>query len=76
MDDWLLPTIDAARCTGCGLCDEYCPTKAVEVKDARPVIARPQDCAYCGACEEICPEGAIALVYEIVWPSNAKSDER
>jgi 4Fe-4S ferredoxin len=76
----VLPTIDMALCTGCGLCVDQCPTRAVEMGaravelgDARsmndilrPVIVRPGDCVYCGLCEEMCPEGAIALSYEIV----------
>ncbi len=66
MDDWTLPTIDLERCTGCGQCVTYCPVKAVDLLDGRPVIVRPQDCAYCGTCEDLCPQGAIALVYEIV----------
>jgi len=71
MDDWALPTIDLARCTGCGNCVEGCPTRAVELSaEGLPVIARPRDCAYCGACEELCPEGAIELAYEIVTASG------
>ena len=66
MDDWVLPTINLERCTGCGLCVEYCPTSAVDMVGPQPVITRPQDCAYCGMCEEMCPAGAIELTYEIV----------
>ena len=67
MDERVLPTIDLNICTGCGLCVDQCPTRAVELGSAgRPVIVRPKDCAYCGLCEEMCPEGAIALSYEIV----------
>lgn len=65
MSEWALPTIDMAQCTGCGLCVEYCPTQAVELREQLPAILRPQDCSYCGLCEETCPVGAIALSYEI-----------
>ena len=65
MTEWLLPAIDQRICTGCGICVQYCPTRAVEMCGSLPRIVRPQDCAYCGACEEICPAGAIALAYEI-----------
>ena len=72
MDDWVLPTIALERCTGCGLCVQYCPTDAVELvgeraSGYRPNITRPQRCSYCGICEEMCPVGAIALTYEIVF---------
>jgi formate hydrogenlyase subunit 6/NADH:ubiquinone oxidoreductase subunit I len=73
MKTWLLPTINMAYCTGCGLCVERCPTGAVEMEGTRPVIRRPHDCAYCGECEELCPAGAIALQYEFVIGSP--SDE-
>ena len=67
MNDQVLPAIDLDTCTGCALCVEQCPTRAVEMNDAGlPDIVRPEDCAYCGMCEEMCPEGAIALSYEIV----------
>ncbi len=69
MQDWALPTINEERCTGCGLCVEYCPTAAVELVEGKPVIARPQDCSYCGLCEETCPVHAIELAYEIGFDS-------
>ena len=65
MNEWALPTINLDRCTRCGLCVAYCPTKAVEMVKDTPVIVRAQDCSYCGSCEEICPQYAIELVYEI-----------
>ena len=65
MDNWVLPEIDQGRCDGCGLCVTYCPTRAVELHAARPVIVRPQDCAYCGICEDLCPAQAVALTYTI-----------
>jgi formate hydrogenlyase subunit 6/NADH:ubiquinone oxidoreductase subunit I len=70
VDESVLPSIDLNRCTGCGLCVEYCPTNAVEMVASRPAIVRPPDCAYCGLCEEICPVEAIALAYEIVRPAG------
>jgi len=70
VDNWALPVIREERCTGCGLCVDYCPTDAVEMIDMRPVITHPQDCAYCGVCEEMCSAGAIELVYEIASISN------
>ena len=74
MSDWVLPTIDLDRCSGCELCANYCPTDAVEIIDARPSIVRPDDCTYCGLCEEICPVGAIELAYEIGLPGNSAKD--
>ncbi|HML21374.1 MAG TPA: 4Fe-4S binding protein [Aggregatilinea sp.] len=72
MDDWLVPDLNRAACTRCGLCVDYCPTKAVEMVDGAPVIVRPGDCAYCGQCEEMCPANAIALSYEIRPPATPR----
>ena len=74
MDDWALPTIDLERCTGCGLCVEYCPSHAVELVADRPTITAPERCAYCGTCEEMCPDGAIMLAYEIVSAPDSDPD--
>lgn len=66
MEALTLPTIRLDRCTGCGLCVEFCPTGAVIMQKNKPHIAHPGDCAYCGMCEEMCPSGAILLEYEVV----------
>ncbi|MBN1933496.1 MAG: 4Fe-4S binding protein [Anaerolineae bacterium] len=71
MTDWTLPTIQLERCTRCGLCVQYCPTRAVEMVSQAPTIVRPLDCSYCGQCEDVCPVGAIELIYEIA-PLNPK----
>jgi len=67
MDEWMLPEIDAELCDMCGACVAACPTGAVEMGAAGPVVVRPEDCMYCAACEGICPRGAIRCVFEIVW---------
>ncbi|MDX9865314.1 MAG: 4Fe-4S binding protein [Anaerolineaceae bacterium] len=76
MDNWSIPSIDLERCTGCGQCAQYCPTQAVVMIEARPVIENPRLCAYCGLCEESCPEDAISLSFEIVpVPPTTKPKE-
>jgi ferredoxin len=66
MDEWMLPTIDLSRCTGCGLCVKHCPTHAVVMVEGQPQIVHPHACTYCAMCEDFCPVGAISLVYDIV----------
>ncbi len=62
---WPLPIIDANRCTGCGLCQQLCPTQAVEVVGTLAVIVRPEDCSFCDVCESYCPEAAIGRPFTI-----------
>jgi anaerobic sulfite reductase subunit C len=52
------PVIDAARCTGCGLCAAACKRKTIQVKDKKAVIDFT-NCAYCGACRSACSQQAI-----------------
>jgi NAD-dependent dihydropyrimidine dehydrogenase PreA subunit len=68
----ILPIIDQQRCTGCGLCELLCPTKAVEVRDGVAVVVRPEDCIFCDVCESYCPEGAIGRPFRIVFAPEAK----
>jgi ferredoxin len=68
----ILPIIDRQRCTGCGLCEQLCPTKAVEVRDGVAVVVRPEDCTFCDVCESYCPEGAIGRPFRIVFAPEAR----
>ncbi|HAK59236.1 MAG TPA: ferredoxin [Nitrospiraceae bacterium] len=47
------------RCTGCGTCQDVCPTEAIQLEDGRAVIT--MDCIDCGSCIRFCPEGAIRM---------------
>ncbi len=40
-------------CTGCGLCVETCPEKAIAIANGKAVIDRIK-CVNCGQCEAIC----------------------
>jgi NAD-dependent dihydropyrimidine dehydrogenase PreA subunit len=62
-----LPLIDKQRCTGCGVCVECCPTRAVDLCGGKAFIARPADCTFCEICETYCPTGAIGRPFHIVF---------
>ena len=62
-----LPIIDYRLCNGCGLCEQLCPTGAVEVHEGRATIVRPNACTFCEVCEGYCPEGAIGRPFSIVF---------
>ncbi len=71
--DKIMPIIDLAKCNGCGVCVERCPTGALAMKDERPMIARPDVCSYCATCEDVCPTGAIGLPYQIVLATDVQT---
>jgi Pyruvate/2-oxoacid:ferredoxin oxidoreductase delta subunit len=51
-------TVDAAKCNGCGLCMELCPTRNItEGKDGS--LAWGRNCLLCLTCEMKCPQDAI-----------------
>jgi formate hydrogenlyase subunit 6/NADH:ubiquinone oxidoreductase subunit I len=70
--DKLMPKIDLAKCNGCEICVERCPTGALAMRDGRVFMARPDLCSYCATCEDICPTEAIALPYQIVLAAESK----
>lgn len=52
---------DAGRCTGCGACVKACPSKALSMKDGKPVLNRTA-CSLCGKCENFCTAGLREII--------------
>lgn len=50
--------IDRKRCKGCLHSVKACPTRAIRIKNRRPVI-RDGRCIGCGECIRVCPTGAV-----------------
>ncbi len=53
--------LNTEMCTGCGLCVEVCPPRAIHLMASKAVI-EPELCLACGACLEACAIGAITVV--------------
>lgn len=69
----VIPLIDLDRCDGSGRCVALCPTRAVELRAGKAVIARPADCTFCPICETFCPNQAIGRPFTIVFAPNTSS---
>lgn len=71
------PEIEAAKCTGCGLCVKSCPTDALQVcddqtKDERKLFLSYGDCIFCSLCEPICPHDAVSFLGKFELASESK----
>lgn len=53
-------TIKEDLCTGCGLCEAFCPVNVFEMKDG-PHVVRAEDCWGCETCAGQCPAHAIRI---------------
>ncbi len=54
-------SMDTDTCSGCGICEEWCPFGCIEMNEVgRPAIAYDQ-CYGCGICVTKCPEQALSL---------------
>jgi ferredoxin len=52
--------LDAAVCSGCGVCEERCQVWAIAVTDELARV-RGERCIGCGLCVTTCPEDALQL---------------
>jgi MinD superfamily P-loop ATPase len=61
-----MPTIDAQRCDGCGLCVSVCSRNAVAIVENVATMIETANCDWCTDCEAVCRTGAIMCPFEIV----------
>lgn len=63
-----MPEIELAeeRCTGCGLCEDFCPVNVFEMVETNgrllPRAVRQDECWGCDTCVGQCPTGALRVV--------------
>ena len=47
-----------SACTGCRICEQYCPVGAIEIS-ATQTLRRRRDCVNCLRCVALCPHDAV-----------------
>ena len=52
---------DNAKCTGCGKCERYCPTRAIKVVEKKVELDTGK-CIGCGQCVHQCVRSVVELV--------------
>ncbi|MCF8079170.1 MAG: 4Fe-4S binding protein [Desulfobacterales bacterium] len=58
---YYLSVVDEDACTGCGSCEERCPTEAIVIGEDGVARRDEAACLGCGVCARFCPEEAISL---------------
>ncbi len=67
--------IDRESCTGCGLCEAFCPVNVFEMDGRDPRAVRPEDCWGCETCAGQCPVHAIRIEASLATRAAAASRE-
>jgi len=66
--------IDPSRCTGCRLCVQYCPARAIFIEDKKATIDESK-CFECALCRRVgvCKVEAFVPAEELPWPRSIRS---
>ena len=54
-----IAVVDSEKCTGCGICEDVCPVRAIKVEGY--AIVNADICIGCAVCIAQCPQNAIVL---------------
>lgn len=69
--------LDKERCTGCGLCVDFCPVEVFELVNENghkyPSAVRAQECWACDTCVGQCPTGALRVIQAQVSPGRQRA---
>ncbi len=58
---WVV-SVNKEKCTGCGICLDYCRFDAVQYNENGEIEINPFQCEGCRLCERVCPVQAITSI--------------
>jgi Ni,Fe-hydrogenase III small subunit/ferredoxin len=70
------PAILKDKCTGCGICENECPTNAIVKNKEGEYGINIDECIFCVRCEDFCPESAIKMTREFELAATGRNDLR
>ena len=69
---FMIPVVNKEKCTGCGVCENFCPGKCIAVGSDNYAVIEEFHCENCGICAEVCPEKAVTLPWD-KWQKENKA---
>ena len=54
--------VDSEKCTGCGICEDVCPVRAINIEGY--AVVNSDVCTGCAVCVAQCPQNAIVLTQQ------------
>jgi len=58
---WVV-SVNEEKCTGCGICQDYCRFNAIHYNEKEKIEINPFQCEGCRLCERVCPLQAITSI--------------
>lgn len=59
------PVFDETKCVKCARCVARCPGYILEMDEATPRVAFPEECWHCGCCRIACENGAVGFDFPL-----------
>lgn len=67
-----IPSVKKKRCTGCGVCVQWCPATAISMNDDTIAVIDKEKCIGCGECLAVCRFDAVSYNWSTTYEDLQK----